>query len=162
MSIRVELKARTGSACCTLYGDRAPLLVGVRPLEELSKGDLQMRTQKNWFKVALMTLAAVGLTLGALTLSAQADKQKGDDTKIVILYNQFEGGTKVKVDGLELLCVPTHKEIYEYPGKQTDGQKDGGYVEEPTAEYTYDHMACYKVFTDYEDYDHDRDDDKKD
>ena len=121
-----------------------------------------MRTQKNWFKGALITLAAVGLTIGALTLSAQADEQKGDDAKTVILYNQFEGGTKVKVDDLELLCVPTHKEIYEDPGKQTDGQKDGGYVEEPPAEYTYDHLACYEVDQDDEDDDHDRDDDKKD
>ena len=106
-----------------------------------------MRTQKNWFKMALMTLAAVGLMIGALTLSAQADDQKEDkDYKIAILYNQFEAGTKVKVDGLKLLCVPTHKEIYEGGGKQkddgyTDGQTDDG----KEKEYTYDHLACYKV-----------------
>src|SRR5688572_29544484 len=107
-----------------------------------------MHAQKNWFKVALMTLAAVGLTIGAFTLSAQADDQKEDkDYKIVILYNQFEGGTKVKVDGLELLCVPTHKEVYEGDGKQDDGQKDDGtYTDGQTDDgkddYTYDHLAC--------------------
>ncbi len=114
-----------------------------------------MRTQKNWFKVALMMLAAVGLTIGALTLSAQADDQKEDDYKIVILYNQFEAGKYVKVDGLELLCVPTHKEIYE-GGKQTDGQQDDGGKKD---DYTYDHLACYKV-KDHKD-DYKQGDDKK-
>ncbi len=108
-----------------------------------------MRTQKNWFKMALMTLAAVGLMIGAFTLSAQADDQKEDkDYKIAILYNQFEAGTKVKVDGLELLCVPTIKEIYDGGGKQKDdgytyGQTDDGKGEEPKGDY--DHLACYKV-----------------
>ena len=116
-----------------------------------------MRTQKNWFKMALMTLAAVGLMTGAFTFSASAQgdyqsgdgsTQKEDDTKIAILYNQFEAGTKVKVDDLELLCVPTIKEIYEGDGKQIDGQKDSGQTddgkgEEPKGDY--DHLACYKV-----------------
>jgi len=92
-----------------------------------------MHAQKNRFKVALMTLAAVGLTTGAFALSAQADDKddqkfdhlacyeikkedhdkKYDDQKDhekVVLYNQFEGGTKVHVGELKLLCVPTHKE----------------------------------------------------
>jgi hypothetical protein len=133
-----------------------------------------MHAQKNWFKVALMTLAAVGLTLGAFTLSAQAHDQKEDkDYKIVILYNQFEGGTKVKVDGLKLLCVPTHKEIYEDDGTYTDGQKDDGTYtdgqkddgkgEKPKDDYTYDHLACYKVkeVKDYQGDDKKGDDDKK-
>jgi hypothetical protein len=123
-----------------------------------------MHAQKNWFKVALMTLAAVGLTLGAFTLSAQAHDQKEDkDYKIVILYNQFEGGTKVKVDGLKLLCVPTHKEIYEDDGTYTDGQKDDGKGEKPKDDYTYDHLACYKVkeVKDHQGDDKKGDDDKK-
>jgi hypothetical protein len=37
-----------------------------------------MRTQKNRFKVAIMTLAAVGLTTGAFISSAQADAVKED------------------------------------------------------------------------------------
>ncbi len=37
-----------------------------------------MRTQKNRFKVAIMTLAAVGLTTGAFISSAQADAAKED------------------------------------------------------------------------------------
>lgn len=100
-----------------------------------------MHTQKTWFKVALMTLAIVGLTIGAFILPAQADEQKGDDHTIVILYNQFEMGTKFNVDGLELLCVPTHKEIYEPDGKQIDGQKDDG----TKPEQKFDHFACYRV-----------------
>ena len=117
-----------------------------------------MRTQKNWFKVALMTLAAVGLMIGTFTFSASAqdgqtgyppEKQKDGDYKIVILYNQFEAGKYVKVDGLELLCVPTHKEIYE-DGKQTDGQKDDGKPKTPP-EQKFDHLACYKVFDHYDD-----------
>lgn len=122
-----------------------------------------MRTQKNWFKMAIMTLAAVGLMIGAFTLSAQADDQQKDgDYTIAILYNQFEAGTMVKVDGLELLCVPTHKEIYEHPGKQmddgyTDGQTDPG----KEKEYTYDHLACYKVQEHKEKGDPKQHDDKK-
>jgi hypothetical protein len=103
-----------------------------------------MRTQKNWFKVALMTLAAVGLTIGALTLSASAhdNGQRDDGSKtIVILHNQFEAGTKVKVDGLELLCVPTMKEIHEDDSKQTDDQQE----EPPKDDQKFDHLACYKV-----------------
>jgi hypothetical protein len=117
-----------------------------------------MRTQKNWFKAALMTLAAVGLMIGTFTFSASAQegstqtgyppsKQKDGDYKIVILYNQFEAGKYVKVDGLELLCVPTHKEIYEH-GKQKD---DGKPTTPP--EHKFDHLACYKVF---DHYDHDK------
>jgi hypothetical protein len=126
-----------------------------------------MRTQKNWFKMTLMTLAAVGLMIGTFTLSAQAqDGQSGDDQKeengeeiIAVLHNQFEAGTMVKVKDLELLCVPTHKEIYEGGGKQTDGQTDDGTStdgqtddgkgEPPKDDYKYDHLACYKV-KDYE------------
>jgi hypothetical protein len=119
-----------------------------------------MRTQKNWFKVALMTLAAVGLMIGTFTFSASAqgtsaqpgyppEKQKDGDYKIVMLYNQFEAGKYVKVDGLELLCVPTHKDIYE-DGKQTDGQKDDGKPKAPP-EQKFDHLACYKVFDHYND-----------
>jgi hypothetical protein len=67
----------------------------------------------------------------------------------VILYNQFEAGKYVKVDGLELLCVPTHKDIYE-DGKQTDGQKDDGKPKAPP-EQKFDHLACYKVFDHYND-----------
>jgi hypothetical protein len=106
-----------------------------------------MHTQKNWFKVALMTLAVFGLTTGAFTLAAQArdnkddlkfdhyacyeveerDDKDDDDKKDhdkqeheeVILFNQFEGGTKVRVGELELLCVPTHKEH-----RKDDGPKD--------------------------------------
>jgi hypothetical protein len=121
-----------------------------------------MRTQENWFKVALMTLAAVALMIGTFTFSASAqnstsgqtgyppEKQKdGDYKRIVILYNQFEAGKYVKVDGLELLCVPTHKDIYE-DGKQTDGQKDDGKPKAPP-EQKFDHLACYKVFDHYND-----------
>jgi hypothetical protein len=119
-----------------------------------------MHPQKSWFKVALMTLAAVGLTIGSFTFSASAqdygDQKEDGDKTIVILHNQFEAGTKVKVDGLELLCVPTHKEIYEGDGKQDDGQTDDG-----KDDYTYDHLACYKV-KDHEDrYDGQQGDDKK-
>jgi hypothetical protein len=116
-----------------------------------------MRTQKNWFKVVLMTLAAVGLTIGALTLSASAQDngQRHDGSKtIVILHNQFEAGTKVKVDGLVLLCVPTHKEIYEDDGTYTHDQKE----EPPKDDYKYDHLACYKV----EEVEDHKDDDKRD
>ena len=117
-----------------------------------------MRTQKNWFKKTFMTLAAVGLMIGAFTLSAQAqDYQQGGDPQkeekekiIVVLYNQFEAEKYVKVKDLELLCVPTHKEIYDGGGKQTDGQKEEPPKEEPSKdEYKYDHLACYKV-KDYE------------
>jgi hypothetical protein len=129
-----------------------------------------MRPQKNWFKVALMTLAAVGLTIGSFTFSASAqdygDQKEDGDKTIVILHNQFEDGTKVEVDGLKLLCVPTHKEVYEGDGKQDDGQKDDGtYTDGQTDDgkddYTYDHLACYKV-KDHEDrYDGQQGDDKK-
>jgi hypothetical protein len=126
-----------------------------------------MRTQKNWFKMTLMTLAAVGLMIGAFTLSAQAqDYQGGDGQKeenggnggnggngeeiIAVLHNQFEAGTYVKVKDLELLCVPTHKEIYDGGGKQTDGQQEEPPKDDPSKdEYKYDHLACYKV-KDYE------------
>jgi hypothetical protein len=114
-----------------------------------------MRTQKNWFKMTLMTLAAVGLMIGAFTLSAQADDQRGDKKEekekiIVVLHNQFEAGTYVTVKDLELLCVPTHKEIYDGGGTQTDGQTEEPPKEEPSKdEYKYDHLACYKV-KDYE------------
>jgi len=134
-----------------------------------------MRTQKNWFKLALMTLAAVGLTIGSFTFSASAQdyeqsgqseqKEDGNGSEIIVtLDNQFEAGTKVKVDDLELLCVPTHKEIYEGDGKQDDGQKDDGQKddgngEKPKDDYKYDHLACYKV-KDYED-DGSQKDDKK-
>jgi hypothetical protein len=139
-----------------------------------------MRTQKNWFKMTLMTLAAVGLMIGTFTFSAsaQGDYQGGDDQKeedgkeiIVILDNQFEAGTKVKVKDLELLCVPTHKEIYEGGGKQTDGQKedgtstdgqtDDGKGEPPKDDYKYDHLACYKVKEHKEKADPYQGDDKK-
>ena len=127
-----------------------------------------MRTQKNWFKMALMALAAVGLMIGAFTLSAQAqDYQQGGDGQkeenggnggnggngeeiIAVLHNQFEAGTYVKVKDLELLCVPTHKEIYEGGGTQTDGQYEEPPKDDPSKdEYKYDHLACYKV-KDYE------------
>jgi hypothetical protein len=129
-----------------------------------------MRTQKNWFKKTLMTLAAVGLMIGAFTLSAQAQdypqggggqqeeppkEENGDNGDngeeiIAVLHNQFEAGTYVKVKDLELLCVPTHKEIYEGGGKQDDGQQEEPPKEEPSKdEYKYDHLACYKV-KDYE------------
>ena len=113
-----------------------------------------MRTQKNRFKVAVMTLAAVGLTTGAFISSAQADAAKeghkfdhlacykveekddkmdygqyGDtleDREKVVLYNQFEWGTKVYVGELELLCVPTHKEHDRDDGPQDDGPQDDG------------------------------------
>jgi hypothetical protein len=138
-----------------------------------------MRTQKNWFKMTLMTLAAVGLMIGTFTLSAPADDQYGDDQQkeengeeiIAILHNQFEAGTMVKVKDLELLCVPTHKEIYEGGGKQTDGQTDDGTStdgqtddgkgEPPKDGYTYDHLACYKVKEHKEKADPGQGDDKK-
>jgi hypothetical protein len=116
-----------------------------------------MRTQKNWFK----TLAAVGLMIGAFTFSAAAqgdqsdggqkdDGTDGSDKTIVILYNQFEDEKYVEVKDLELLCVPTHKEIYEGGGKQTDGQQEEPPKDDPSKdEYKYDHFACYKV-KDYE------------
>jgi hypothetical protein len=116
--------------------------------------------------MALMTLVAVGLTIGAFTFSASAQDydQKEEDHKIVILYNQFEEGRMVKVDGLKLLCVPTHKEIYEGDGKQTDGQQSEYQEgEKPKDEYKYDHFACYKVkdVKDYQGDDKQGDDDKK-
>jgi hypothetical protein len=135
-----------------------------------------MRTQKNWFKKTFMTLAAVGLMIGAFTLSAQAqDYQQGGDGQkeenggnggnggngeeiIAVLHNQFEAGTYVKVKDLELLCVPTHKEIYDGGGKQTDGQQEEPPKDDPSKdEYKYDHLACYKV----KDYEH-KDDYKQD
>jgi hypothetical protein len=120
-----------------------------------------MRTQKNWFKMSLMTLAAIGLMIGVFTFSAQADEQKGDDSTIVILYNQFEAGKYVKVKDLHLLCVPTHKEIYDGGGKQDDGQYEEPPKDGPKDEYKYDHLACYKV----KDYDYkgtpEQKDDKK-
>ena len=116
-----------------------------------------MRTQKNWFK----TLAAVGLMIGAFTFSAAAqgdqydggqkdDGSDGSDKTIVILYNQFEDEKYVVVKDLELLCVPTHKEIYDGGGKQTDGQQEEPPKDDSSKdEYKYDHLACYKV-KDYE------------
>lgn len=107
-----------------------------------------MHAQKNWFKVALMTLAVFGLTTGAFTLAAETDDNKDDlkldhyacyeveerddkedddkedddkkDYKEVILFNQFEGGTKVYVGELELLCVPTHKDHHKDDGPRDD------------------------------------------
>jgi hypothetical protein len=38
----------------------------------------------------------------------EVDKDKKDNEQVILL-NQFEGGTKVKVGKLKLLCVPTHK-----------------------------------------------------
>jgi hypothetical protein len=114
-----------------------------------------MRTQKNRFKVAIMTLAAVGLTTGAFISSAQADDAKEDkkfdhfacykveekddkmdygkdsdkieDREKVVLYNQFEWGTKVYVGELELLCVPTHKDHDRDDSHQDDGHQGPRY-----------------------------------
>lgn len=114
----------------------------VPPLEGLSKGTM-MHAQKNRFKMALMTLAAVGLTTGAFTSLAQADDKKDDfkfdhyacyevkekdfkkddkkkDFEEVVLFNQFEGGKKVLVGELKLLCVPTHKEHDKRDDKRDD------------------------------------------
>jgi hypothetical protein len=132
--------------------------VRVAPLEGLFtfKRRPVMRAQKSWFKMALMTLAAVGLMIGAFTLSAQADDQKEDyDDKIVILYNQFDEGRYVKVRDLELLCVPTHKDHYE--GQKDDGSSDGQ-TDGGKDDYIYDHLACYKV----KDYDYKGDDKQHD
>jgi hypothetical protein len=117
-----------------------------------------MRTQKNRFKVAIMTLAAVGLTTGAFISSAQADSATEDhtfdhlacykveeiddktdygtygdtieDREKVVLYNQFGWGTKVYVGKLELLCVPTHKEHDRDDGHQDDGHQDDGHQDD--------------------------------
>jgi hypothetical protein len=119
-----------------------------------------MRTQKNRFKVAIMTLAAVGLTTGAFISSAQAEAAKEDpkfdldhlacykveekademdygtygdtieDREKVVLYNQFEWGTKVYVGKLELLCVPTHKVHDQDDGHQDDGHQDDGHQDD--------------------------------
>jgi Ni/Co efflux regulator RcnB len=111
-----------------------------------------MHAQKNPFKVALMTLVAVGLTTGAFALSAQADdkddqkfdhfacyevKKEESDTKHrdkedqdkkdqdkVVLYNQFEGGARVHIGELKLLCVPTHKEHHKDDGQKDDDKDD--------------------------------------
>jgi hypothetical protein len=94
-----------------------------------------MNTRKPWrlqlSLTVLMMVALAGLGTGSFTSQAygeerdklkfdhfacyevrEEEKDKKDDKKDgdrVILFNQFEPGTKVKVGNLKLLCAPTAK-----------------------------------------------------